>query len=246
MINSAIFPLPTLKVVSDDISKRDFRDAFGQDMALFHNTVIRGVNSIYAHATLIDEQRLEDFLFFIKAWSKVLSLHHKGEETIIFPELKGFIDVESSIDQHQAIHDCMHSVDEFVDSIKGWSSYDGQKLQSILARYAPAVHEHLTDEISTLDFGKLKAHIEEEKLKKIVHEDIQWVLETATPVVSLPLVIGCHDKGTNVFWPLLPPPVLEALPGIKIVHKGAWDFCPFDCVTGLPQLVVEPQNGRHA
>jgi hemerythrin-like domain-containing protein len=74
-------------------------------MALGHNVIIRGLNSIYKQAPYIGPQDAEDFVAYAKCWHEVLDAHHSMEETTLFPEIekktgkKGIMDV--NVQQHR-------------------------------------------------------------------------------------------------------------------------------------------------
>ena len=73
-------------------------------MALGHNVIIRGLNSIYRQAPYIGPQEAVDFVAYGKCWHEVLEAHHKMEETVLFPEIeektemKGIMEV--NVEQH--------------------------------------------------------------------------------------------------------------------------------------------------
>jgi hemerythrin-like domain-containing protein len=82
-------------------------------MALAHNVLIRGLNSIYLQAPNIKPEDHSDFINYCKSWCQVLENHHTGEETTLFPQIEkitgeaGIMDV--NVEQHrmyQHIHFC--------------------------------------------------------------------------------------------------------------------------------------------
>ena len=81
-------------------------------MALSHNVIIRGLNSIYRQAPHLKPDDHSDFIAYSKCWFQVLNAHHTSEETSLFPQIeaktaeKGVM--EANIEQHrwstQTIH----------------------------------------------------------------------------------------------------------------------------------------------
>jgi hypothetical protein len=74
-------------------------------MALGHNVIIRGLNSIYRQAPCIEPEEHVDFIAYAKCWHEVLDAHHKMEEDTLFPEIEaktGEIGImEASVEQHR-------------------------------------------------------------------------------------------------------------------------------------------------
>lgn len=78
-------------------------------MALAHNGILRGLNSIYLQATHIpheDLNTIQDFLTYCQCWCESMHHHHDAEEKIFFPSIELISDVrgimERNIEQHRA------------------------------------------------------------------------------------------------------------------------------------------------
>jgi hypothetical protein len=56
-------------------------------MAVVHNVILRGYNSIYKQAPLIHKRDVRDFLGYCAAWVEMVLGHHLSEETVLFPML---------------------------------------------------------------------------------------------------------------------------------------------------------------
>lgn len=73
---------------------------FGSHMALVHNVIIRGYNSIYLQAPHVKRADVVDFLHYCLAWYIVVVCHHDSEEHVLFPDIekatgvKGIMDVD--------------------------------------------------------------------------------------------------------------------------------------------------------
>jgi len=73
-------------------------------MALSHNSLIRGFNSIYQQAPRLSPSDRDDFIGYSLAWNDCLVKHHLYEETLFFPAIeeatgvKGIMDGE--VEQH--------------------------------------------------------------------------------------------------------------------------------------------------
>jgi hemerythrin-like domain-containing protein len=75
-------------------------------MALSHNVIIRGLNSIYRQAPHVKPEDHADFIAYSKCWFEVLDAHHTSEETSLFPEIeaktgeKGIM--KKNVEQHRS------------------------------------------------------------------------------------------------------------------------------------------------
>lgn len=125
-------------------------------MALAHNGIIRGLNSIYLQAPNLpanDTVVARDFLIYCQCWSESMHHHHDAEEEIFFPDIENVANVkgvmEQNVEQHRAF---TPGFDKFYDYCKTCppKDYDGAKLRSLVQDFAEPLVKHLHDEIETL------------------------------------------------------------------------------------------------
>ena len=73
-------------------------------MCVVHNTVLRGLNSIYVQGPNVKPAEYIDFIGYSLCWHSVIHEHHTSEEDQFFPEIeeaigeKGLLD--SNVDEH--------------------------------------------------------------------------------------------------------------------------------------------------
>lgn len=71
---------------------------------MVHNTLLRGLNSIYNQAPNIRPEDYKEFIGYSLSWHSVLYDHHTGEEEHFFPGIeeavgeKGLLD--GSVEEH--------------------------------------------------------------------------------------------------------------------------------------------------
>jgi hemerythrin-like domain-containing protein len=125
-------------------------------MALAHNGIIRGLNSIYLQAPNLpagDVTVARDFLTYCQCWSESMHHHHDAEEAIFFPEIERITQIqgvmEGNVEQHRAF---TPGFDRFYEYCKTCppKNYNGEKLRSLLQAFAEPLTKHLHDEIGTL------------------------------------------------------------------------------------------------
>lgn len=125
-------------------------------MALVHNMIIRGLNSVYLQAPKIKaEKDISDFLTYMYSWSLLVHMHHDNEESVAFPLLEKDIGIdgymEKNVDQHKLFGPGLTAFDDYVKAIRaGEIPFDGLKVQAIIDSFGEVFTSHLTEEISTL------------------------------------------------------------------------------------------------
>ncbi|KAH5707318.1 hypothetical protein HBI81_243640 [Parastagonospora nodorum] len=125
-------------------------------MALAHNGMIRGLNSIYLQAPHIPHNYTSaqrDFLMYCECWCESMHHHHGAEEAEFFPSLEKIAAqpelMAQIVDQHRAFTPGFEKSHGYVE-ICGVKDFDGPKIQALVQDFAPPLTKHLQDEIETL------------------------------------------------------------------------------------------------
>ena len=125
-------------------------------MALAHNGIIRGLNSIYVQAPNIPREDLDavkDFLTYCQCWCESMHHHHDAEEQEFFPSIEKISGVhglmERNVEQHRAFTPGFEEFQEYAQTCPP-NDYDGRKLKSLIDSVAEPLTRHLYDEIDTL------------------------------------------------------------------------------------------------
>ncbi len=130
-------------------------DKLASEMAIVHNMLIRGLNSIYLQAPHIQPADTKPFARYILGWSQGLHSHHDGEETMFFPAVEKMTGVQGvmdgNIEQHKKFHDGLEQLQAYAnDVVAGKEAYDGGRVVGIINAFGPALSQHLSDEIPTI------------------------------------------------------------------------------------------------
>jgi hypothetical protein len=125
-------------------------------MALAHNGMIRGLNSIYLQAPNIpsnDVMAKRDFLIYCQCWCESMHHHHDAEEAVFFPAIEQISGVKGlmaqNVEQHRAFTPGFEKFHEYAKTCKA-EVFDGGKLSSLVEDFAEPLTRHLADEIETL------------------------------------------------------------------------------------------------
>lgn len=125
-------------------------------MALAHNGILRGLNSIYLQATAIPREErntTRDFLTYCQCWCESMHHHHDAEESTFFPDIESISGVpglmERNIEQHRAFTPGFERFQEYAKTCPP-GEYDGGKIRALIDGFAEPLTRHLHDEIETL------------------------------------------------------------------------------------------------
>jgi hemerythrin-like domain-containing protein len=126
-------------------------------MALIHNILFRGLNSIYLQAPNVEKpEDISDFLAFCDAWSCTLRSHHNTEETVYFPLLEEQCKGKGVMARNHAEHETflpgLLAFDEYISKVKtDVKSYDGNRVVRLIEDFGTALETHLHNEIGVLE-----------------------------------------------------------------------------------------------
>ena len=128
-------------------------------MALAHNGILRGLNSIYLQATHMPREDLDvirEFLKYYQCWCESMHHHHhhhNAEETGFFPSIELISDVqgimERNVEQHRAFTPGFDLFQEYSRTCLPEAS-DGQNIWSLIQAFAEPLTQHLYNDIETL------------------------------------------------------------------------------------------------
>jgi hypothetical protein len=124
-------------------------------MALAHNILIRGLNSIYRQAPHVKAEDEHSFLSYAKNFVNVLKVHHDGEETSFFPscdKMAGEAGVmEVNAQQHAEFHDGLVSLQRYITAaLEGNEKFDGGHIVVLIDVFGKPLSQHLAEEIQTI------------------------------------------------------------------------------------------------
>ncbi|KIX09295.1 uncharacterized protein Z518_00374 [Rhinocladiella mackenziei CBS 650.93] len=154
---------PHSLISTDPFSKDSSHAAYyvATQMALAHNGILRGLNSIYLQATHIpreDRDAIRDFLTYCQCRCESMHHHHDAEEEDFFPSIELTSDVQRimrrNIEQHRAFTPGFDLFHEYSRTCLP-EDYDGQNIRSLIEGFAEPLTRHLRDEYRTapLVFG---------------------------------------------------------------------------------------------
>jgi len=201
-------------------------------MALAHNGILRGLNSIYLQAPHIPREDLDairDFLTYCQCWCESMHHHHDAEEKIFFPSIEAISGVqgimERNIEQHRAFTPGFDLFQEYSRTCLP-KDYDGRKMRSLIEAFAEPLTRHLYDEIETL---RALDKYDSVRIRQAYQRFEKSLMATDNYRIG-PLVFGTADRsfegGMHDFpsVPFFVPYVIHYLFARR--YRGAWRFNP--------------------
>ncbi|KAL1966602.1 hypothetical protein VTN77DRAFT_4013 [Rasamsonia byssochlamydoides] len=152
-------PLPLVKTPMFETGKDDAFTKGASHMALIHNAILRGFNTIYLQAPHVKAADYADFIGYSLTWYNFVRKHHDEEEATLFPKVdellgkkKGLLDTiyeehASFLDGLTRFHDYLAP---FYAGKQKKETFDGAKLVSIMDSFAEQFRHHFHSEIATI------------------------------------------------------------------------------------------------
>lgn len=199
-------------------------------MALTHNIIIRGMNSIYLQCADVTPSAASDFITYCQCWSEFIHNHHECEEASYFPLIEKAVGsagmADENVEQHEAFMEGLHEFDRYLCKATPMT-FSGATVLQILDSFAAKLQIHLTDEIVWIQ--SLAQSYPELDLAAIDACHGQYVKTRSTKTRILPFFLTNHDKtyenGIHAWWPTgnaLRDLFLRYI--CTLVHSGAWRY----------------------
>ncbi|KIW11768.1 hypothetical protein PV08_09040 [Exophiala spinifera] len=201
-------------------------------MALAHNGILRGLNSIYLQAIHIptgDLATVKDFLTYCQCWCESMHHHHDAEENTFFPSIERLTGVpglmERNREQHRAFTPGFDHFNEYVRTCLP-KDYDGKTIKTLIEEFAGPLTQHLHDEVETL---RALDKYDGEQVRQAYRRLEKILMDTDNYRIA-PLVFGTADRsfeGGRHDFPAVPffvPYIIQYVFARR--NRGVWRFNP--------------------
>jgi hypothetical protein len=217
-----------------------------QDMAHFHNILLRCLNALYLQAPYLKtDTDKQDFITLTNHFLTFLHHHHEAEENDIFPEFtKAFpaIDMSANVDEHRAFDASYHALLSWASTTTP-TTYSPSEAQTLLHALGTDLAPHLRNEITTL--LALRGY-DSATLLRIWSAAGQKARKQADTRVALPMLAGNMDvtfEGgavSELVLPWMAGLVVDWVLGWRF--KGAWRLLPCDAYGRPRKLAFGPEE----
>ncbi|KAH7135931.1 hypothetical protein B0J11DRAFT_519555 [Dendryphion nanum] len=146
-------PLELVKTPMAENGKDDTWTTGASHMALLHNSILRGFNSIYRQAPHVQPKDYADFIGYCLTWYKFIKAHHDAEEEDLFPQCLSVIGKEdreiwqTTHEEHEAMMAPLNRFYDYLNGLKSADAFSASVLISLLDDIKDSLSLHLHSEI---------------------------------------------------------------------------------------------------
>ncbi|KAL8408696.1 hypothetical protein RB594_007230 [Gaeumannomyces avenae] len=236
-------PLALIPTPLHTTEKTDLFTTGASHMAMLHNAIHRGYNSIYHQAVHVRDADKADFIGYCLTWHKFVVSHHDDEENVLFSQMEELLgDKEiwgKTHQEHEAFLPGLAEFHKYLSTLASPADFSGADLLKIMTGFQEPFEEHFRSEISTI--ADLAAHPNAPKsgtpeADKAAATFSAWGKKTVmkagiSDVVPFFLVNldASYEGGRWANWPPIPPPIKWSL--VNLVgswYGGRWRFASCD------------------
>ncbi|KAH7363443.1 hypothetical protein B0T11DRAFT_282608 [Plectosphaerella cucumerina] len=229
--------------------KTDLFTTGATHMALLHNAILRGYNSIYRQAPHVQDEDKADFIGYALTWYKFVKSHHDDEEENLFTKVEQLLEdkdvfAETHL-EHESFLPGLAEFNTYLSSLEDPILFSAAELRRIMTSFQVAFETHFHSEISTLAAladhpGAPKPGSSQAAAASAVFKT--WGKSTVTKAGTtdvVPFFLMNLDRdvegGMWANWPPIPAPIKWGLVNIAgSWYGGRWKFSSCDA-NGRPR-----------
>lgn len=205
-------------------------------MALVHNSMIRGFNSIYQQAPYIDDELSSDFVQYSLTWASFVTSHHHDEEDNLFDKVSDLLHDKTvwaeTHKEHEAFIDGVVQFEAYLKGLSKSTELSADALLRIMDSFRAPLDSHLHSEVQTI--AALAAHprapvegSDAAAAAALVFKT--WGKKTVTKAGVLDVVPffflnldRTFENGRWAHWPPMPAPIRWMLTNVVGTYHGNW------------------------
>ncbi|KIO34542.1 hypothetical protein M407DRAFT_16517 [Tulasnella calospora MUT 4182] len=224
----------------------DWRDIFDTQaikMALLHNAIIRGFNSLLYYSGKVQPgtKQLNSFLRYGLENCRFIHHHHDNEETMYFPFLESKMGegrMSSNVRGHEAFQKPFIAFEEHINVLlKDPSKWDVNTFCQGIHAFMPPLREHLVEEIDTLKSSEVAKYLKAEEIREF-DKKFEEIIKAQLDFSKGPQLAYINGDGVNGAWF---PPIPSFL--VFLIKYAMWwphsDMWVYGCCD--KHMNVKPQ-----
>ncbi|OAA81282.1 Protein kinase-like domain protein [Akanthomyces lecanii RCEF 1005] len=229
-------PIPLVATPQHLTGKTDLFTAGATHMALVHNAMIRGFNSIYQQAPYIDDELSSDFVQYSLTWASFVTSHHHDEEDNLFDKVSDLLDDKTvwaeTHKEHEAFIDGVVQFERYLKGLSKPTELSVDELLRIMDSFRAPLDDHLHSEVQTI--SSLAAHprapvegSDAAAAAALVFKS--WGKKTVTKAGVLDVVPffflnldRTFERDRWAHWPPMPAPIRWILTNVVGTYYGNW------------------------
>ncbi|KAF7560089.1 hypothetical protein G7046_g4069 [Stylonectria norvegica] len=242
-------PMKLVTTPQYETKKTDIFTTGATHMALLHNAIIRGFNSIYLQAPHVQDVDKAAFIGYSLTWFRFVKSHHDDEEDNLFPKVQDLLGDDAvwtgTHEEHESFLGGLVEFNTYLTTLASPTALSAVELIRIMDSFKPAFENHFHSEIATI--AALAGHrsvpadgTPEATLASNTFKT--WGKATVTKAGMLDVVPffllnldRTAEGGLWANWPPMPAPVKWGMVNLAGSWYGSWwKFASCDA-QGLPQ-----------
>ncbi|KAL1297869.1 hypothetical protein AAFC00_006392 [Neodothiora populina] len=249
-------PCPMVHTPVYETQKDDIWTTGATHMALIHNAILRGFNSVYLQAPHVKPGDYSDFIGYSLAWYKLVKSHHDDEEAELFPKVEGVLNEkgiwEETMLEHESFLEGLAAFNIYLTSLAAPSAFSGSEVIRIMDTFREPFTNHFHSEIHTIaNFSNLSsATSSSPEMREAAALTFKtWGKKTLTKagmtdVVPFALLNmdATFEDGKWANWPPMPGPVKWML--LNVFGSWNWGWWKFSSCgsAGMPRPLYALQG----
>ncbi|KKY26757.1 putative hemerythrin hhe cation binding domain-containing protein [Diplodia seriata] len=253
-------PCPLIETPQYATKKDDIWTKGATHMALLHNAILRGFNTVYLQAPHIKDADKADFVGYSLAWFRFVKSHHDDEEAELFPKVEGVLNEkgiwEETHKEHESFLEGLGAYNTYLTSLSSPADFDGKELVRIMDTFREPFNDHFHSEIKTIaTFADLPSAPapDSPEAENASATFKAWGKKTLTKAGMTDVVPFCllnldrtYEEGMWATWPPMPGPIRWMMVNVfGSWNWGWWRFSSCDA-SGNPQPLYALQDGQGA
>ncbi|KAK6216023.1 hypothetical protein LQW54_003999 [Pestalotiopsis sp. IQ-011] len=247
-------PIKLITTPQYETKQTDIFTTGATHMALLHNSIFRGYNSIYNQAPHVQPADKSDFIGYALTWHKFVASHHDDEEENLFTKVEEVLGDKNiwseTLKEHEAFLGGLGEFQKYLTSLSSPSAFDGAELQRIMSGFQEPFEHHFHHEIATIAALKDHANAPKPGTPEATEASATfktWGKTTVTKAGTLDVVPffllnldGTVEDGLWANWPPIPAPIKWGLTNIGGSWHGSW-WKFSSCSNGQPKQLYALQ-----
>ncbi|KAH9992022.1 hypothetical protein F4779DRAFT_609443 [Xylariaceae sp. FL0662B] len=229
-------PVKLVTTPQYETNKTDIFTTGATHMALLHNTILRGYNSIYQQAPHVKPADKADFIGYSLTWFKFVKTHHDDEEETLFPKVEEVLEDktiwEGTHKEHESFLGGLVEFEKYLTSLASPADFSGDELRRIMSSFQEAFDTHFHSEIATIAALASHPNAPEPGTERAAVAGAtfkSWGKSTVTKAGLLdvvPFFLMNHDAtvedGLWANWPPMPAPIRWGLVNLAGAYYFRW------------------------
>ncbi|KAG9013504.1 hypothetical protein FRB90_005997 [Tulasnella sp. 427] len=200
-------------------------------MAILHNIILRGFNSMIYYSGEIrpGTKKYASFFGYCGEVMNMVHHHHSIEETLFFPFLESKLGegtMDGNLEGHEHFRAPLAAFEELLANLRsGQETWNVDVFRKAIYDLVEVLRDHLQSEIETLRPEKIRDQIPAAEFIAKEAEAEKIIMKESSLVTDLPILLVNGDSRNGAWFPKLPLPIAWLVKYVLWpIHSNWWAF----------------------